>query len=266
METDHRRQMRRKTVVALVHKLIAVRNQLISLRIRPRIIQQRLPGHRVAIGSRNRHHVAKAVSIRIEGAAAALLPQVVLLALARRAVAHALVKVRRGLVVHRAAEEQVLVLLRRAVRNVIEVPCARNPRRIHPIVQRGANLCAPARLPAHVGRRRGQVILIVGQIVSGLQPAERSQVIELVMSPGNLQFLARRIEVARIAMEQQRRKTRCPVRSRQTYHAAGRIRAIQARIGPTIDLRALHGRRRQRPEIEAPAQIPRTHPVHKNLV
>ena len=52
-----------------------------------------------------------------------------------------------------------------------------------------ANLRAPRWLPANIRRRRRNVELIVRQIIHGLQPAERAQVIQLVMRAGQLQLL-----------------------------------------------------------------------------
>ena len=45
------------------------------------------------------------------------------------------------------------------------------------------------------------MILVVRQIVGGLQPTEGAQIIKLVVRPGHLQFLARGVEVAGIALK-----------------------------------------------------------------
>jgi hypothetical protein len=235
------------------------------LRIVPCKIQQRLARNRVAIGSRDRHHVAKAVSVCIECAAAALRPQVVLLALARHPVARALMKV--GVVWLSTEPEK-----NRSWSFSVACPQRdRSPRcsarRSHPRHSAAWRESACFRSAASpYWPRRGHVILIVGQIVPGLQPAEGAQVIELVMRARQLQFLARSIEVARIAVKQQRRKAGCPVRRGQAHHAAGRIRAIQARIGPAINLRALHSRRRERSKVEASAQVAGITPSTRTLL
>ena len=110
-------------------------------------------------------------------------------------------KIHRGLVVERRAHEQILVLLRRDIGHMIEIPCIRNSGRIHAVVHGGANLRVPARLPAHVGRRGGYVVLVIGQRIAGLHPTEGAQVVDLVVRACHLQLLTRRIEAARIALE-----------------------------------------------------------------
>src|ERR1035438_1401883 len=100
--------MRSYLVIALIRKLIAVRNQLVPIRVRFVVVeevQQRLPGHRVTVGPCNSRRVAKTVSVCIESAASALLPLVILLPCARQPVMKTVMKVRRGLVVDRRAHE-----------------------------------------------------------------------------------------------------------------------------------------------------------------
>src|ERR1039458_4609842 len=85
----------------------------------------------------------------------------------------------RGLVVDGGANEQVLVLLRGAVYDVIEVPGVGNAGGIDAVVQRAAKLRGAVQLVAEVGRGRGHMVLVVRQIVGGLQPTEGAQVIQL---------------------------------------------------------------------------------------
>ena len=148
VESGRRHQVRREPVIALVRNLVAVGNNLIPFRIDPGEVQQHRARDRVAVGARDCHGVAEAVSIRIEGPGSGLRPQVVLLALARHSVARSLVEVGRCLVVHRARKVKVLILFGRAVRHVIKVPRIGHARRIHAIVHRGANLRVPIQLPA----------------------------------------------------------------------------------------------------------------------
>ena len=143
MKANHRRNMRSKTVIALIHQLVAIRNNLITLRIDPRIIKQRLSAHLVPIRPSNRHRLAKAIPIRVICAAPTLRPQIVLLPLPRQPILHALVQRGRRLVINRSARKNVLVLLRSLVRNMIEVPCIRNPRRIHAVMNSPSNLRRP---------------------------------------------------------------------------------------------------------------------------
>ena len=101
MKAHQRREVRRKSVVALVGELIAIVDLLISVGITPAIVQNRPAGDGLAIGAGDGHQIAQAVAIGIENAAALLRPLVILLALAGRAVAQHVVKGRRGLVVDR---------------------------------------------------------------------------------------------------------------------------------------------------------------------
>ena len=54
-----------------------------------------------------------------------------------------------------------------------------------------AKLRGAVELLAKVGRRRGHMVLVVGQIVGCLEPTEGAQVIQLAVRPGHLQFFVR---------------------------------------------------------------------------
>ena len=64
-----------------------------------------------------------------------LAPTDELLALAGRAVAHHVVKVRRSLVVDRGADVEILILLRRVIRHLMKFPRPRHSGTIDPVVQ-----------------------------------------------------------------------------------------------------------------------------------
>ena len=53
-------------------------------------------------------------------------------------------------------------------------------------------------LPAKIGCRRGYVILIVRQVIGGLQPTEGAEIVELVVAPANSSLFARGVEIAGI--------------------------------------------------------------------
>ena len=67
-------------------------------------------------------------------------------------------------------------------------------------------------------------------------------------------------------MKKQRRKARGAMRRGQADHAALGIRAIQARIGPAINLGPFDSGGRHWPEIEPTAQVARIHAIDQNLV
>src|SRR6202041_703261 len=111
--------MRRKAIVPLIRKLIAIGNGLTLLRIDAGKIQQYGAGDAKAIGSDDGDRIAKTVAKGVKQAAAALRPQMILLGFARPAVAHGVMKVRQGLDVHRTAEVEILILLGCAVGDVV---------------------------------------------------------------------------------------------------------------------------------------------------
>jgi len=126
-----------------------------------------------------------------------VLPQAELLTLADEAIADAVVECGGGLVIDGGAEEDVLILLRGVVGDVIEIPSIRDAGGIDAVVEGAANLGVSAGLPADVGDRVGSVILVVGQGVAGLEPTECAKVIELVEADaGNFLTSHEHVEVA----------------------------------------------------------------------
>ncbi len=115
----------------------------------------------------------------------------ILLALSRGAVAHGIAKIRRGLIRNGAADVKVLILLRGIVGKVMELPRTGNARRRNAVVDGSPKLRASRGLPAKIARCSAEVILVVGQIVLCLQPAIRAKVVDFVMRPSDLEFLAR---------------------------------------------------------------------------
>ena len=124
----------------------------------------------------------------------------------------------------------------------------------------------PLSCPAEIGRRRGHVKLIVGQIIGGLQPTESAEVVELVVSAGELELLARGVEVAGIALKEQGREAGGAVGCGQADDAAFGAGAIEIRIRAAIDLGALDCRGGERAEVEVAAQIAGIDAVEEDLV
>ena len=114
-----------------------------------------------------------------------------LLPLARRAVAQHIVKRRVVWLSIEALMNKILILLRGVVRDMIKIPGVGNAGGVHAVVQRAADLRAAAGLPAQISRRGGHMVLVVGQIVGGLQPTEGAQVVQLVVRAGHFQLFAR---------------------------------------------------------------------------
>ncbi len=266
VKADQCDQVRCERVIALVNQLIAIGDQLVLIRISLRIVKNSAAGSRVAIGAGNRHLIAEAISKGVEESAAALLPKAVLLALAGQSVANAVMKRGRRQVIDRGTHENVLVLLRSTVGHVIKVPRIRHPRRIDAVVQRSANLRGAARLPTGIGRSGGHVELVHGQRIPCLQPTERAQVIEFVVSAGHFELLARSREVAGVALKKNRWKAGGAVFGAHADHAALGTSAVQVRIRPAINFGSLDSSGGKWTEVELIAHIARVHAVQQHHV
>src|SRR5581483_7091624 len=169
------------------------------------------------------------------------------------------------LIANRGAHEDVLVLLGRVVGDVEEVPRIRNAGRVDSVVQRCPDLRVAAGLPANIRYCCRSVRLIMRYRVARLEPAECAEVVDFSAGSGQFQLLMRRVEVAGVAVKQERRKTGGAVRRCQAYDAAVRVCAVQVRVWSTIDLRALDARGGLRAEIELAAKIAGIHTIEKNF-
>ena len=124
-----------------------------------------------------------------------------------------------------ALRKDVLILLRCVVGDVIEIPCVGHAVACHAVVSVPRICVLPLGCQPTLAARCGQVILVHGQGIGGLQPTECAQVIELVVSAGTSSCFARSVEVAGIALKQQGREAGGSVRSGEADDAACRIGA-----------------------------------------
>ena len=203
LESGECHKVLRDAVVALVYELIAVADELLVEGIGSGVIHDGLAGDRVAVGSGDGDDLAEAVAEIVEVSTALLRPLVVLLALARCAVAEDVVEAVGGLVIDGAGEEELLILLRDVVGNVEEVPRAGYAGGGDAVVERAAHLQAGTRLPAKIGRGGAGVELVVGAGIRGLEPVVVGQVVERAVRAGNFARFMRGVEAARIAGEEE---------------------------------------------------------------
>jgi hypothetical protein len=109
------------------------------------------------------------------------------------------------------------------------------------------------------------VVFVVGQIVSGLEPTESAQVIELLVRARDLQLFARGGKISGVALKEQGREAGGAVRRGQAHDASFSAGAKQVRVGPAINLRTLDGRGGERAEVNLIAQIAGVDSVKKDL-
>ena len=177
--------------IAAIDELIAVGDELgfvDVLRVAGLAVENGLAGCGVAVCAGYRDCVAE--SPRTETIKSKVLrvarqvPEILLLAFPREPVGASLVKARGGLVVDGAGGEDVLILFRGIVGNVIKVPGVGYADGGDAVMHGAANLSCAIERPADIGRPRGHVKLIVGQIICRLQPTDSAEIVELFVCAG----------------------------------------------------------------------------------
>ena len=180
VETGQQLQVRGEMQIALVKKLVVVRDQVEPVRVHASIgcaVVQECRAHgaesvgaldvdwqsvKVAAGKR----ICRAVATAGGHTNAGRIPLLRLLALAYQSILEAIMKAGRGLVLKNGCAVDVLIAFLAVIRNAIKAIGVGNAGCVHAIVKRGANCCGTGGLPTHVGHRSAEVVLVHGNGVA----------------------------------------------------------------------------------------------------
>ncbi len=174
VETGQQLQVRGQMQIALVKKLVVVRDQVEPVRVHASIgcaVVQQCGAHGAeSVGALDgdRQSVEVAAGKRICGAVATAggntdarrIPLLRLLALAYQSIFEAIMEAGRGLVLKNGCAVDILIAFLAVIGDAIKAIGVGNAGCVHAVVKRGADCCGTGGLPTHVGHRSAVMVLV----------------------------------------------------------------------------------------------------------